>query len=366
MSTLAALRRPSATTRRLSTAVVTVAAVAVLAAVLAGKSDTFTTALHAAPWSLLVGAAALQLLALLARTEAWHVCVRATGATVGRRCLYRASSVGSVAVVINGQLGLAARIATLRRSSPEGSPRVPALLGAELPIVATEAILAALTSFTLVGPLGLPWWVPLACVATMVAAGAGLCALARAKRRGLFAGLAVLRDLNGRGRMIVLVVVAVLAQIARNWLMLRSAGVAVSIFDSIAVLIAMVTISQLPLGPSVGAAATVLILGTHGVATVAAAGVLLTATGTVGALCFAAWGAADWLGAGRLVAKAKAMAMARRGNRVPRARATALALWAALGALPPRDRRIVELAYFGGLDQIQLARALHVPLAVAA
>ena len=68
-----------------------------------------------------------------------------------------------------------------------------------------------------------------------------------------------------------------------------------SLFDSIAVLIAMVTISQLPLGPSVGAAATVLILGAHGVATVAAAGVLLTATGTAGALCFAAWAAADWL-----------------------------------------------------------------------
>ena len=38
-----------------------------------------------------------------------------------------------------------------------------------------------------------------------------------------------------------------------------------------------------------------LILGSHGVATVAAAGVLLTATGTAGALCFAAWAAADWL-----------------------------------------------------------------------
>jgi uncharacterized membrane protein YbhN (UPF0104 family) len=323
---VAGLRRRSASARRISTAVVTLAAAAVLAAVLAGKSDTFTTALHAAPWWLLAGAAALQLLALLARTEAWHVCVRATGASVGRRCLYRASSVGSVAVVINSQLGVAARIATLRRSSPEGSPRVPALLGAELPIVATEAILAALTSFTLVGPLGLPWWVPLVSVATMVAAGAGLCALARAKRRGLFAGLAVLRDLKGRGRVIVFVLVAVLAQIARNWLMLRSAGVAVSLFDSIAVLIAMVTVSQLPLGPSVGAAATVLILGTHGVATVAAAGVLLTATGTVGALCSAGWAAVDWLGGGRVAAGP------RRPIAMHRARAAALAVRATPGA----------------------------------
>ena len=65
--------------------------------------------------------------------------VRAAGGTVGRRVLYRASSVGSVASVANGQLSVAARIAVLRRSSPAESPRVPALLGAELPIIATEA-----------------------------------------------------------------------------------------------------------------------------------------------------------------------------------------------------------------------------------
>jgi hypothetical protein len=76
--------------------------------------------------------------------------------------------------------------------------------------------------------------------------------------------------------------------------------VPVSLLDSIAVLIAMVTLSQLPFGPSVGAAATVLILGTHGTAIVAAAGVLLTATGTAGALCFAVWAASDLLTEGRI------------------------------------------------------------------
>jgi hypothetical protein len=56
-----------------------------------------------------------------------------------------------------------------------------------------------------------------------------------------------------------------------------------------AALIAMVTLSQLPIGPSVGAAAVVLILGVNGAALAAAAGVLLTATGTLGALAYAAW-----------------------------------------------------------------------------
>jgi hypothetical protein len=49
----------------------------------------------------------------------------------------------------------------------------------------------------------------------------------------------------------------------------------------------------------VGAAAAVLILGSDGVAATAAAGVLLTVTGTLGGFCFAAWAGADRLWAGR-------------------------------------------------------------------
>ncbi len=87
--------------------------------------------------------------------------------------------------------------------------------------------------------------------------------------------------------------VAVLAQVARNWLLLHAVGLDASVFDAIAVLIAVVSLGQLPFGLSVGAAASVLILGPEGVAAAAAAGVLLTATGTAGGLCFAAWAALD-------------------------------------------------------------------------
>ena len=80
-----------------------------------------------------------------------------------------------------------------------------------------------------------------------------------------------------------------------NWLPLHAVGVDASFFDAIAVLIALVTLAQLPVGPSVGAAAAVLILGSDGVAQAAAAGLLLTVTGTVGGLCFAAWAGADRL-----------------------------------------------------------------------
>jgi hypothetical protein len=67
------------------------------------------------------------------------------------------------------------------------------------------------------------------------------------------------------------------------------------LLDATAVLIALVTLGQLPVGPAAGAAAAVLILGSDGVAAAAAAGVLTTVTGTLGGLCFAAWAGADHL-----------------------------------------------------------------------
>jgi hypothetical protein len=123
--------------------------------------------------------------------------------------------------VLNGQLGVAARITALRRSSPTVTPQVPTLIAAEFPILAVEATLAALTSFTLVGPLGLPWWLPIIGVAVVGTASAGLRHLALRKGRELWRGLAVLRSVRGGGRVIAFVLVAVLAQIVRRGMVRR-------------------------------------------------------------------------------------------------------------------------------------------------
>jgi hypothetical protein len=90
--------------------------------------------------------------------------------------------------------------------------------------------------------------------------------------------------------------------------MLHASGVHASIFDATAVLIAVAVLGVLPVGPGVGAGAMVLILGASGVAGamvlilgasgvagVSAAGVLLTATGVLGALGYAGWALADRL-----------------------------------------------------------------------
>jgi uncharacterized membrane protein YbhN (UPF0104 family) len=293
-------------------------AAAVLAYVLAGQKDDFVTALRSAPLGTLVIAAALQLVALLARSEAWHRSIEAAGGTVDRRVLYRASSMGYVGSLLNAQLGAAARIGALRASAPAESPGVSTLIAAEFPILAVEATLAALFSFTLVVPLGLPWWLPIICLVVMVGVSAGLRHLALRTGRKLWSGLAVLRTLHGGGRLVAVVLIAVFAQITRNWLLLHAVGVDASLFDAIAVLIAMITLSQLPIGPISGAAAAVLILGSDGVAAVAAAGLLSTVTGTMGGLTFAAWAAVDRLWHGR----GPRAAHSRRRLRLRRRRAT--------------------------------------------
>jgi hypothetical protein len=319
----------------------------VLAVALAGKRADFVSSLHTAPISILLVAALLQAVALVSRSEAWHVCVRAAGATVSRRRLYRAASVGYLGTLINGQFGVAARIAALRHSAPEESPRVRALIAAEIPILTVEAILAALTSFTLVGPLGLPLWLPPLCIVLAVGIGAALRTVAHRHRSGFWRGIAVMRSLEGRNRVIGFVLVAVVSQIARNWLVLHALGIDASIMDSIALLIGQVALSQLPIGPSVGAASAVLILGANGVAVAAAAGVLLTATGTAGALGYITWAFADHI----WVKGSHRSALARLRTSLLSRRTSAEAVVGALCGLHSGRRRATfgRLAYFGRL-----------------
>ena len=169
------------------------------------------------------------------------------------------------------------------------------LLAAELPIVIVEVGLAAIFSFTLVAPLGVPWWAPIVAFAAVAGVFAVMQRVARHRRTGIWEGIAVLRETKGSGRIIALVCLAVVLQIARNWLLLNWSGVDASVFDSTALLIGLAFVGLLPVGPSLGAATAVLILGTNGVAASAAAGALLTATAAAGALCFASWAIIDRL-----------------------------------------------------------------------
>jgi uncharacterized membrane protein YbhN (UPF0104 family) len=332
-----------------------IAGFALLAVVLGGRWTELTHAMAAAPLGLIALAALLQLGSLLARSEAWNRCVRSAGGTIERRKLFQVASIGYLGNIVNGELGFAVRIAALRKAAPKDTPKLGALAVSEVPILLVEAALAALVSFTLVGPLGLPWWLPIAAFAGMAGLGLGLRRVAlRRGLRGWWGGLSVLHDPPERVRMAAFILLAMIAQILRNWLMLYAVGIEVSLFDATAVLIATAVLGALPLGPSVGASACVLILGAHGVAGVAGAGLLLTATGAIGAIGYAAWALADhlWDVRGRLHRHQVDRVRTRR------AQASAGAMQAILTALPARRRANVESTYFGGITHEQLARIL--------
>lgn len=271
----------------------------IILALLWGRRDEFATAISDVPPLVLIATSVLQVLGLVARSESWHQAVRAAGARVSRRVLFRASAMQVLGSIINGQLGVAMRIAALRRSSPEVTPKIPTLIAAEFPIVAVELMFAAVASFTLVGPLGIPWWTPIAAFAAALGIGWGMRRLSHRPGRELWAGLTVLRHPRGAAALTGALMLSILCQVTRNWMLLHAVGVDASFWDAVAVLIAVATLAQLPTGPAAGAAAAVLILGSQGFAATAAAGVLMTVTGTIGGLLFAAWSGGDRLWAFR-------------------------------------------------------------------
>jgi hypothetical protein len=61
-----------------------------------------------------------------------------------------------------------------------------ALAATEIPIVLMEVALATLFSFTLVAPLGLPWWTPLVAFCAILAAVGGLAQRGKRKRTPRF------------------------------------------------------------------------------------------------------------------------------------------------------------------------------------
>src|SRR4029078_13019148 len=78
-----------------------------------GKRAAFIDAIGAASVWVLIGAALMQVIWLIARSEAWYVCVDAAGGDCGRRPLYRAAALGYLGNLLNPSLGPAVPIAEL-------------------------------------------------------------------------------------------------------------------------------------------------------------------------------------------------------------------------------------------------------------
>ena len=78
----------------------------------------------------------------------------------------------------------------------------------------TEVSLTALLWFTLVAPLGLPWWTPLVAFGAILGAIAALARLARRHPSGWWQGLTALSEPQACARVAMFVALAATTQIA--------------------------------------------------------------------------------------------------------------------------------------------------------
>jgi uncharacterized membrane protein YbhN (UPF0104 family) len=260
---------------------------------LAGHRRAFLDAIVGVPSATLVLAAALHVGSVVARSEAWTVSVRAAGGTLDRRGSYQIASLGFAANVLSASLGAAVRIWALRTKARDHAPSAPALVAAEVPVLAIHGVVTALMSVSLIGPLGAPWWTPLVILAI---AGGMVVGLSRVRRSdGAWRGLAALRSRDARCRIGASIVFIALCETTRNLLLLRAVGIHAGPLDAMALLVGAGLLGALPIGPGSSAGAAMLIFGAAGMGPAAAAGVLLTATGFAADIGYAAWGAGDML-----------------------------------------------------------------------
>jgi len=278
--------------RRGVAVVLGLALLAGLVGVLAGHRAAFVGAVRDVSWPSLVVAALLHLGTIVARSEAWATSVDAAGVRLDRRSIYQVASLGFAANVLAASLGTALRIWALRAKSRDEAIPVGALVATEVPVLAMQGLVTASMSIALVAPLHAPWWIT-PCL--MAAVGVAVAVLARMARRtaGPFGGLAALRTGRTRRRILAMLICVAACETARNVILLHAVGLHAGPLDAMALLVGAGAVGMLPLGPGSSAGAAMLIFGAAGVGPAAAAGLLLTATGFVADLAYAAWGAGD-------------------------------------------------------------------------
>src|SRR5919197_2635520 len=253
---------------------VAIVGVGALAAICVARRGDLLAAASAVSPATLAGLAALHLLGLAARSEAWRLSLAAVAGSPPSLVVIHTAHAGAFVVgTLEAHATMPARIALLRRLAPHDAPHAGHVAVADLPILLIEIAVAAI----LLGMTG-EWWAPPAAVVALVAAR--LAAGRRATR-----GLAVLADVRRRAALAGLVGCVVACGLARVWVALAVAHLDASPAPAAAAFAAMGVFGLLPLGPSAPPGALLVVSGGAGAP---AAGLALSATSIAAVLLYAA------------------------------------------------------------------------------
>jgi hypothetical protein len=237
----------------------------------------------------LVAVTVLALITLLARTEAVVACLNAMGSRPRRVDIHASNSLTFLAALINHYVSSVVRAALMRRLDRERSPSIPQMLMVDTATTLIEALVVAVLVVVSASVLRLDWWVPVLVVLAGVAAVvAALVIRSRYEHLALFRGLDVLA--HSRQRLIVaaLMVLVIVAQVTRTFVVLQSVGLHPSLLQAVATFVAAGVLSSLFAGPGAGTAGGPLIVfGHNSLAASAAAGLELSITTLIAGVIYA-------------------------------------------------------------------------------
>jgi hypothetical protein len=227
---------------------------------------------------------------MIFRTAAWQVAIDAAGGRVRAHEAHPASAASFVVGLISPYLGVAARIAVIRRRVPDRSPTTYEQIAAETALLVIEGAIVGVLVLVASWTLEIPFPAALAISVGGLAAAAGLVVAARRLAPGRFgAGLAVARHPRALGLVAAALACTLLLQLARVWLALDSVGLDTSFLIVLAVFLASGLGAILPIGTAAAGAAAPLIAAQHGgnsVADATAAGVVLSGALMVSAVAY--------------------------------------------------------------------------------
>jgi hypothetical protein len=290
---------------RLLSALVPVAAVAMVGYLVATRGGAMAAAFTAVPPWVLLAAVAAHVLTLVLRTEAWRVVLRAAGGgRIDSRAVHGANAGAFLAGTLQGQAAMPTRVALLRRFGGADSPAVSQIALGDAPIVLFEvcasAVLAAVGS-TAVGLI--PGWAPWALLGGALAILAALRLLyERFRGHRIAAGLGVLSRPGPRNRLALIVAGFTAMAFLRTLIVMAGFDLPTDPAHVCLVLFTMGAVGLLPLGVGTGPASMVAALGgTTTLATATAAGMVVSAATVLAVLAYAG-GVWAWRAAGSRLA----------------------------------------------------------------
>jgi uncharacterized membrane protein YbhN (UPF0104 family) len=268
---------------------VPIAVIGVMAYLLEHNGEQIKQAAQRTSVGQLILVTALALLTLLARTEAVVSCLEAMGARPRRIDIHAANSLTFLAALINHYVSSVVRAALMRRLDRERSPTIPQMIMVDTSTTLIEALVVAVLIVVSAGALKLDWWIP---VLILLAGVAGLAIALGVRRRfahyELLRGLDVLAHSRQRVIVSVLMVIVIVLQVARTFIVLKSVGLDPSLLQAVATFVAAGVLSSLFAGPGAGTAGGPLIVfGHNSLAASAAAGLELSITALIAGVIYA-------------------------------------------------------------------------------